>query len=159
MNHASKITTTQIQTAQQAWGDGIVGIAAAHADGKDFEAVARTHVTTHYAYGLMPVLFKPTMAADVQFRTTFDEALSYFVATNGRCPEDTGFAIKGWTSVRFENVDLLTHGGTAMAMGNYFFTRPDGTEAKVEFSFCYIQDTEGKLRIHLHHSSVPVNVN
>ena len=155
MNHASKITTTQIQTAQQAWGDGIVGIATAHADGEDFEAVARTHVTTHYAYGLMPVLFKPTMAADVQFRTTFEEALSYFVATNGRCPEDTGFAIRGWTAVRFENVDILTHGGTALAMGNYFFTNRDAETVKVEYSFGYALDDLGEVRICLHHSSIP----
>ena len=45
------------------------------------------------------MLFKPTLAADVQFRGTFDEALSYFVASNGVCGEDSGFAIKGWTAV------------------------------------------------------------
>jgi hypothetical protein len=105
------------------------------------------------------VLFKPTFAAKQQFRPTFEGAMSYFVGQNGACPEDNGFAIQHWTNVRFENQEMVINGPTAMTMGNYFFTRPDGTEAKVEFSFCYIQDTGGKLRIHLHHSSVPVNVN
>ena len=53
------------------------------------------------------VLFKPTLAAVEQFRPTFDEALSYFVASNNACPEDKGFAIKGWTSVRFENAGVI----------------------------------------------------
>ena len=42
-----------------------------------------------------------------------------------------------------------------MAMGNYFFTKPDGTEAKVEYSFGYTMDAPGHLRIVLHHSSLP----
>ena len=151
----SDITHDQVISAQQAWGDGIVRIAAAHTDGGDFERVATDHITTLYAYGLTPVLFKPTLAKDVQFRSSFEQALSYFVATNGACPEDGGFAIKGWTAVRFENVDVITSGATAMAMGNYFFTTPDGDEVKVEYSFGYLRDDAGNLRINLHHSSMP----
>ena len=151
----SEVTQEQVRSAQQAWGDGIVRIAAAHSNGEDFEAVAKDHIETLYAYGLTPVLFKPTLAAEVQFRSTFEGALSYFVATNNVCPEDGGFAIKGWTAVRFENVDILTSGNTASAMGNYFFTGPDGSETKVEYSFGYILDDEGELRINLHHSSMP----
>ena len=149
------ISKDQVTLAQEAWGDGIVRIAAAHAQGGDYENVAREHIETLYAYGLSPVLFKPTLAKDVQFRSTFEGALSYFVATNNACPEDKGFAIKGWTKVRFENVDVVIDGGMAMAMGNYFFTAPDGNEQKVEYSFGYIVDAEGELRIALHHSSLP----
>ena len=101
------------------------------------------------------MLFKPTLAAHIQFRSTFDEALSYFVATNNACEEDKGFAIKGWTAVRFENVDIITCGPSATAMGNYFFTDPDGNEVKVEYSFGYIFDDHGNVRINLHHSSMP----
>lgn len=100
-------------------------------------------------------MFKPTLAADQQFRSTFDDALSYFVATNNACPEDKGFAIKGWTAVRFENVDILTEGKVGMAMGNYFFTTPEGDEVKVEYSFGYILDDAGSVRINLHHSCMP----
>lgn len=149
------ITKQRIEHAHKAWGDGIIRIAASHAEGGDYEAVAREHINTLYAYGSSTVLFKPTLAKDVQFRRTFDEALSYFVATNSACPEDKGFAIKGWTKVRFENVDVVVNGAMAMAMGNYFFTAPNGTEQKVEYSFGYIEDVDGNLRIVLHHSSMP----
>ena len=151
----ASMTRDLIVAAQKAWGDGIVRIAAAHSAGEDFEAVAREHVETLYAYGLGSVLFKPTLAAAVQFRSTFEDALSYFVATNNACPEDKGFAIKGWTAVRFENVDIITYGSTATAMGNYFFTDPAGTEVKVEYSFGYVLDADGNVRINLHHSSMP----
>ena len=42
-----------------------------------------------------------------------------------------------------------------MAMGNYFFTTPEGDEVKVEYSFGYILDENGNVRINLHHSSMP----
>jgi hypothetical protein len=45
-----------------------------------------------------------------------------------------------------------------MVMGNYFFTSPEGDEVKVEFSFAYILDSEGVLRIQLHHSSMPASL-
>jgi hypothetical protein len=101
------------------------------------------------------VLFKPTLAAEEQFRPTFDKALSYFVASNNACPEDKGFAIKGWTKVKFENADIITEGSVGMAMGNYFFTKPDGDVSKVEYSFGYMLDNDGNARIILHHSSMP----
>ena len=152
---SASITKDQVLAAQEAWGNGIIRIAFAHKNGGDFTQVAHDHVETLYAYGLTPVLFKPTLAAQMQFRSSFAEALSYFVATNGACPEDKGFAIKGWTAVRFENVDILTAGNVAMAMGNYFFTTPEGDEVKVEYSFGYILDENGNVRINLHHSSMP----
>ena len=151
----SNITIEQIEAAQNAWGEGIVRISSAHTDGGDYVQVAADHVETLYAYGLTAVLFKPTLAAEQQFRSTFDDALSYFVASNNACPEDKGFAIKGWTAVRFENVDILTEGKVGMAMGNYFFTTPEGDEVKVEYSFGYILDDAGNVRINLHHSSMP----
>ena len=116
---------------------------------------ATDHINSLYAYGLSPVLFKPTLAAEEQFRSTHYKALSYFVANNNACPEDKGFAIKGWTAVRFENVDVITVGSVGMAMGNYFFTNADGDESKVEYSFGYELDADGKVRIILHHSSMP----
>ena len=153
------VTLAEVKDAQKAWGEGIVAIAAAHTSGGDFVDIATNHVNTLYAYQLGPVLFKPTLAAIDQFRPTFDTALSYFVASNGACQEDKGFAIKGWTNVRFENSDVIIDGNTALAMGNYFFTAPDGAEVKVEYTFGYIQDDDGRLRIQLHHSSMPAESN
>ena len=149
------VTLAEVKDAQKAWGEGIVAIAAAHTSGGDFVDIATNHVNTLYAYQMGPVLFKPTLAAIDQFRPNFDTALSYFVASNGACPEDKGFAIKGWTNVRFENSDVIIDGNTALAMGNYFFTAPDGAEVKVGYTFGYIEDGNGGLRIQLHHSSMP----
>jgi hypothetical protein len=149
------ITRDGIEEAQRAWGDGIVAMASAHLEGDDYVGIARNHVETLYAYGMSPVLFKPTLAAVEQFRPTFEQALSYFVASNNACPEDKGFAIKGWTKVRFENSDIVLEDSMALAMGNYFFTAPDGDEIKVEYTFGYVLDDTGALRINLHHSSMP----
>ena len=149
------IEEADINNAQRAWGDGIVAIAKAHQSGGDYVGIARNHVETLYAYGLTNVLFKPTLAAIEQFRPDFESALSYFVASNNACPEDKGFAIKGWTNVRFENADIILEDSTALAMGNYFFTSPEGDEVKVEYTFGYIVDNSGNLRIQLYHSSMP----
>tara|TARA_B100000405_G_scaffold172639_1_gene120704 strand:+ start:622 stop:1083 length:462 start_codon:yes stop_codon:yes gene_type:complete len=149
------IEEADINNAQRAWGDGIVAIAKAHQSGGDYVGIARNHVETLYAYGLTNVLFKPTLAAIEQFRPDFESALSYFVASNNACPEDKGFAIKGWTNVRFENSDIILRDDYAIAMGNYFFTSPEGDEVKVEYTFGYIVDSSGNLRINLHHSSMP----
>lgn len=151
----SQITEQQVAAAQQAWGEGIVRIAAEHSRGGDFEQTARDHISTLYAYDSGSVMFKPTLAAQDQFRSTFDQALSYFVATNKVCPEDGGFAIKGWTAVRFENTNVWTHGDVAMAMGNYFFTTPEGEEVKVEYTFGYVLSGNNEVKIILHHSSMP----
>ena len=149
------VTVVKVKDAQRAWGKGIVAIATAHTNGGDYVGLATDHVNTLYAYQMGPVLFKPTLAATDQFRPTFETALSYFVASNNACPEDQGFAIKGWTNVRFENSDIIIDGNTALAMGNYFFTNPEGAEVKVEYTFGYIEDGNGGLRIQLHHSSMP----
>ena len=149
------VSIADVESAQQAWGDGIVAIANAHTNDGDYVGIASNHVNTLYAYQMGPVLFKPTLAAIDQFRPTFDTALSYFVASNNACPEDKGFAIKGWTNVRFENSDVIIDGKTALAVGNYFFTDPVGVEIKVEYTFGYIKDDQGNLRIQLHHSSMP----
>tara|TARA_B100001175_G_C19096692_1_gene443140 strand:- start:128 stop:589 length:462 start_codon:yes stop_codon:yes gene_type:complete len=152
------VAVEDVEKAQQAWGDGIVAIAAAHSSGMEYVETARNHIQSLYAYDIGPVLFKPTMAVKEQFRSTFEGALSYFVASNGECPEDKGFAIKNWKKVRFENENIIINGTTAIAMGNYFFTAPDGEEIKVEFTFGYVIDSIGTLRINLHHSSMPASL-
>tara|TARA_B100000212_G_scaffold204651_1_gene154454 strand:- start:21804 stop:22268 length:465 start_codon:yes stop_codon:yes gene_type:complete len=149
------VSMGDVNEAQKAWGDGIVAIASAHTSGQDYVEVAKNHVENLYAYGMTSVLFKPTLAEIEQFRPDFESALSYFVASNNACPEDKGFAIKGWTKVRFENSDVILNENSALTMGNYYFTDASGKELKVEFTFCYIQDDLGKLRIQLHHSSMP----
>lgn len=152
---APNLTTGQVIEAQKAWGNGIVAISDAYNKGGDYVGIAEDMIGKLYAYGYAPVLFKPTLAADRQFRSSYDAALSYFVASNGFVKEDHGFAIQGWTNVRFENVDILTEGRLGLAMGNYYFTKPDGKEKKVEYTFAYLLDDYGNVRINLHHSSLP----
>jgi hypothetical protein len=147
------ITKADIVAAQKEWGRGIVSIAKVHAGGGDFEARATEHIRDLYAYGMTDVMFKPTLAAEDQFRETFAEALSYFIGTEGS--EDKGFAISGWTDVRWDNNAIYTDDDSAMAMGNYYFTGPDGNETKVEYTFGYVLDENGELKINLHHSSLP----
>merc|ERR1711972_332432 len=157
--YSPPVTEQMVTAAQKAWGDGIVAISKSYTDKGDYEKAAREHITDLYGYEQGDVLFKPTLAADEQFRGTFDGALSYFVAKNDQKPssvivEDSGFAIKGWTKVRFENTEVIVSGTKAMAMGNYFFTNSAG-ETKVEYTFGYFLDAAGNLRINAHHSALP----
>jgi hypothetical protein len=146
-------TEADVIAAQREWGQGIVDISRVHTSGGDSTARATRHINELYAYGMTDVMFKPTLAAEDQFRETFREALDYFVGKAGT--EDSGFAIKGWTNVRWENNGIYTDSDSAMAMGNYFFTGADGSVTKVEYTFGYIVDNNGDLRINLHHSSLP----
>lgn len=151
---SAAITAEEVAAAQKAWGEGIVAIGKTFTDEGDFKAAADEHIKKFYAYGPdATVLFKPTLTSDDQFRETFDEAMSYFIGTEGT--EDKGFAIKPWTAVRWENNGTIVDSDSAMAMGNYYFTDTDGNDTKVEYSFGYVRDENGDLKINLHHSSVP----
>lgn len=146
---SAKITTQEVEAAQKAWGEGIVTIGKA----KDAKKAAVNHIDTFYAFDHGQVLFKPTLASVDQFRGTKKEALSYFIGQD--MEEDSGFALAPYTDVRWENEGIITDGDSALAMGNYFFTKTDGSIVKVEYSFGYVQDADGNLKINLHHSSLP----
>merc|ERR1711990_1158476 len=115
-------------------------------------------------YGKSDVLFKPTKATANPFRPTGEDAMSYFVgadamSNNKFTGEDAGFAInggKGWKNVVFHNHKIDLNGPTAQAMGDYVFTdATSGDKVRVEYTFCYKRCEDGKVRICLHHSSVP----
>lgn len=153
---ANPITAEEVAAAQQGWGEGIVNIGAVHTEGGDVAQAATDHINTFYAYeDGEEILFKPTLAAEDQFRGTFEEALSYFIGTEGT--EDGGFAIAPYTNVRWENEGTIIDedGDAAMAMGNYYFTGTDGNETKVEYTFGYTRNDAGEVVINLHHSSLP----
>ncbi|CAM3703384.1 MULTISPECIES: hypothetical protein [Vibrio] len=149
--YASPITPEEVEAAQKGWGEGIIAIGKA----KDARSAAIKHIDKFYAYDLGTVLFKPTLAVEDQFRHSKSEALSYFVG--GEIKEDNGFALAPYTNVRWENEGVITdkNSDMAMAMGNYFFTKTDGQEVKVEYTFGYIKDDAGNIKINLHHSSLP----
>ncbi|MEM9027893.1 MAG: phosphoribosyl-AMP cyclohydrolase [Pseudomonadota bacterium] len=150
---SSPLTEKQVMELKTAWGQGIVKIGKAHKKGGDYKAAAREHIKRFYAYGEKTVLFKPTLASKDQFRGTFDEALSYFVG--GKLAEDKGFAIAPYTAVRWEPEGTTINGSTALAMGNYYFKKTDGSEVKVEYTFGINKMDNGELKIILHHSSLP----
>ncbi len=151
---AAPITAEEVAAAQQGWGEGIVNIGKVFTEEGDYRQAATDHINTFYAYeDGAEILFKPTLAAEDQFRGTFDEALSYFVGTEGT--EDGGFAIAPYTNVRWENEGTIIDSDSAMAMGNYYFTGTDGNETKVEYTFGYMRNDDGDLVINLHHSSLP----
>ncbi|APG63713.1 hypothetical protein LPB140_08195 [Sphingorhabdus lutea] len=150
---SAPITAEEVTAAQIAWGEGIVTIGKAFLDKGDYKAAAEKHIKEFYGYEEGDVAFKPTLAAADQFRGSFEEALSYFIGTENT--EDKGFALKPYTKVRWENDKTIIDGDSAMAMGNYYFTDTQGKDTKVEYSFGYKRDKDGKLKINLHHSSLP----
>ena len=83
---------------------------------------------------------------------------SYFIGNNSEFKEDSGFATKGWTNVRWFNAGIQLHNNLAISMGNYYFTDVDNNEAKVEYTFGY-KLINNELKIDLHHSSFPYNPN
>ncbi|MBC9866752.1 MAG: hypothetical protein F7B06_00415 [Opitutae bacterium] len=154
LTKSSGIVEREVVAAQKIWGEAIVAIGEAYMREKDYKALAEKVVDTLYGYGKGVVLFKPSMVSEKQFRLTKQEALSYFVT--GIVPEDRGFAIQPWRKVRFENEGIIIDGDSAIVMGNYYFTDANSEkEAKVEFTFGYFKDENGKLRINVHHSSFP----
>ena len=152
----TSISEQEVLDAQKVWGDGIVRIGKVFSENGDYMSEAEKHIDELYGYNLGAVLFKPTLASEKQFRTTKEGALSYFVGHNENYQEDHGFAIKPWIKVRWESIGIKTQGNMAIAMGNYYFTPANGEgEVKVEYTFAYTKDKDGKLRIIMHGSHLP----
>merc|ERR1719223_665101 len=158
------ITEAEVLEAQKLWADSIASISKVYADKGDYVAAAGEAAGKLYGYGKSDVLFKPTKATKNPFRPTADDAMSYFVGAdamnnNKFKGEDAGFAInggKGWKNVVFRNHKIDLNGPTAQAMGDYVFTdATSGDEVRVEYTFGYKRNDDDKVRIYLHHSSVP----
>lgn len=144
-----------IERVQKDWGDGIVKIGSLKNNRAACEKATDEFLDKLYAYELVDVLFKPTLASVIQFRLTKEAAKSYFIGGNPDFPEDRGFALNPWTNVRFENIGFLFEVNIAMAMGNYFLTDLKGEITKVEYTMGFIRDQSENLKISLHHSSLP----
>ena len=162
---SNPVAEQEVRTAQKAWADAIKAISKTYLDGGDYVAAAGKAAGELYGYGHTNVMFKPTKAKDVPFRPDASQAMSYFVgakAVKGGIAEDGGFAInggKGWSDVVFDNHQIDLNGNVAIAMGTYYFTSAaDGSKTKVEYTFGYKKNADGKVRIFLHHSSVPFAV-
>ncbi len=159
---AKAISEQEVLDCQAKWASAIKSITKTYMDKGDYVAAAGEAAAELYGYGQGNVLFKPTKAAEFPFRPTGNEAMSYFVggnAVDGGYDEDAGFAINGgngWKEVVFTNHQIDLNGPVAIAMGSYVFTcATTGDESKVEYTFGYKRNDDGKARIFLHHSSVP----
>ena len=152
------ITKSQIHETQKKWGDGIVKIGALKDNESECLEFTSSFLNSLYDFENNDVLFKPTKAADEQFRPNFQMALSYFLGgSKSFCSEDEGFAMKPWLDVKFENSGFIIENERAIAMGNYFFTDSSGAVVKVEYTFGY-KLRNGHLLIDLHHSSLPFSL-
>ena len=148
------ITNDEVLEFQYKWGAGIVRISNAYKNGGDYISEANNFIGELYAYGNHEVLFKPTLARDVQFRLNRLSALSYFIGGNPDFPEDEGFAIKGWDNVRWDNAGVHTSEDYAISMGNYYFMKHNENDLKVEYSIV-LKKIKGSLRMILHDSHLP----
>ena len=148
------ITVDEIIQVQMDWGKSLIEIGNIFRHKENYTEATINHIEKFYAYDIDKVLFKPTQASLHQFRLTKESAVSYFIGGNPDFPRDTGFALLPWTSVRFENAGFILKDCYALAMGNYYFSTPDGKELKVEYTFGYCRYGE-KLKLNLHHSSLP----
>ena len=156
------VTEREVIEAQNFWAQSIVDISNSFLTGGDYVSLAGERARELYGYDHSNVLFKPTKATEQQFRPTANDAMSYFVghdAVIGGFKEDQGFAInakKGFSRVIFNNHQIDCHGEVAHAMGTYEFTcATTGEISEVEYTFGYKRNGDGKVRICLHHSSIP----
>ncbi|WP_083389655.1 hypothetical protein [Trichormus sp. NMC-1] len=152
------ITESEVLAAQKAWGDALVAISTTHDEkGKAAaKALAEKVIDQAYGYQFGAVLFKPTLTKRPQtFRTTREGALAYFVGGDPSFPNDTGFALKGWRKAEIRNAGVFIVGNVATTMGNVLITDNNGKVTTVDKTWKFVKDKNGKLRIVVHHSSLP----
>lgn len=156
--YSANISEAEVLSAQNAWCSALVAISTEGATKGPAaaRALAGKVIDEAYGYNLGPVLFKPTLTQTPQtFRTTREGALAYFVGGDPAFPQDTGFALKGWTACKAENAAIHINGDVAMTQGNVIITGKDGSVTTVDKTWTFKKTDDGKLRIVLHHSSLP----
>ncbi len=152
------VTETEVLAAQRAWCEALVNISrTGETQGQAAaKALAEKVIDGAYGYQMGAVLFKPTLTVAPQtFRTTRAGALAYFVGGDQAFPKDTGFALKGWTKCEISNMAIFIAGDSATTMGNVSITGKDGKVTTVDKTWKFVKDDAGKLRIVVHHSSLP----
>jgi hypothetical protein len=151
------ITLAQVLKAQEGWCKALLQIGADYSKGGIAKAKATATQVIDQAYGYQygPVAFKPTLASGEQtFRTTREGALAYFVGHNPNFPQDKGFALKPWRSCKIVNQVIQLNGSSATTMGNVIFTDASGSATSVDKTWNFVKETDGSVRIVLHHSSL-----
>ena len=141
---------------QKEWASGIVKMGELSNDRDSLESFTSDFLDKINDFQNQ-VLFKPTKAANEQFRNSKGSAYSYFIAGDDReCQEDNGFALSNWTEILFDNSNIIINEDIAIAMGNYTF-KNEASKIKVEYSFVY-KNYGNEIKIILHHSSLPYKI-
>ena len=153
----SKENLNLVNITQKKWADIVLEIGKAYKQKINLDNLIFELLNNVYAFNQGEVIFKPTLAKQNQFRSTKDEFISYFLGQNKVCEEDSGFAIKSWESIEFENYKIIEYNNYLLSMGNYYFEDDQKKLLKVEYTFGFIKISESDLRINLHHSSLPYN--
>jgi hypothetical protein len=154
----TNITEADVKAAQDGWGKALIQISDDFASGgiAKAKATANRVLDAAYGYNLGVVLFKPTLTHGAQtFRTTKAGALAYFVGDDRSFPADKGFALGGWKKYEYRNAGIFINGDLAITMGNVILTDKDGKVTTVDKTWGFKKDSQGQLRIVLHHSSLP----
>ena len=155
---AMSISEKDLFGARTAWGNWLIEISETF-ENEGIEmatSVASDMIDNLYGFNFGKVLFKPTLSGGSQtFRPTKEGALSYFVGHNSAYPNDSGFGIKFWREISSDTSAIFIDDTVAMWMGWVNFIDRDGQVTKVDKSWGYKMDDVGKLRIMLHHSSIP----
>ena len=152
------IVQQDVLKALNDWGESLIAISRAYEDDglASARAIAEQTLDRLYGFELGPVLFKPTLSGGPQtFRLTKIGALSYFIGNDPEYPNDSGFGIKFWRSIKPETSATFIQNDVAMWMGWVSFIDKNNSVVKVDKTFGYAKDKNGILKIVLHHSSLP----
>lgn len=154
------ITEEQVNQIQQEWCKSLIDIGTVYRQGGDYRAEAASVVDRLYDYKNGIVFFKPTLAHGKNtFRNTREGAISYFVGGHPDFPEDTGFALKVWKKVWYDNNaaenGIQIHGNIAFTMGNVYFIDENDEKIVVDKTFAFRLCADGKLRLCVHKSALP----
>ncbi len=145
------ITIDEIENAQREWADGIIALGRLKSNWDECRRAAEQFLGRLYGFNTGKVLFKPTFAEKEPYRFTKKAALSYFIGGYSNYPEDSGFVMKHWTTIQFENAGQWIYGDMAIVMGYYIFTDVNMKRLSADYTFGYIK--KERLYISLHHSS------
>jgi len=149
------ISNVDVMRIQQKWGKAFVKLNKIK-DRIQLKKETKKFVKEFYNISEV-VLFKPTKASKTPFRMDLKAIMSYFIC--GNIKEDKGFALNPWDKVEFSNNNIIIKGNIAICMGKCVFISKINTKKIIaEYSLVYEKCKKtNKLKILLHHSSLPYN--
>lgn len=158
----SPITEQEIDEAQAAWCKGLVDIAKASREHRDYLTKANEFIDNMYDFnGKGKVFFRPTLAYKPHaFRTDRPGTLSYFIGGNLSFPNDgEGFARGPWASADYSNdlgegvKGIQIYGDIAVVMGTVTLRDTSGKPTTVDKVFVFRKEADHKLKLILHMSA------